>query len=240
MKKAQVTIFIVIGIVILVSLALIFIVAKIITLENIKTQEAKRQIPSQLVPVVSYVESCLKDTADKALTISGIQGGNLNFKPNTYLSLPDFNLTYYSKELKLSAPPLTKIENELSMYINDNKNSCLTNLNNFSEKEITIKKSSVKTAIKENQVDFLLKMPITIIKDSQEYSFDEFIYTSIVRYGKVYNLATDIAKVPCIQYLPLQDQDIKISYQFYQDKNIFILDDENYNNFTLAFAVESC
>jgi uncharacterized protein YpmB len=76
MKKAQITIFIIIGIVILViAISLIYfsghIKEKEAEAETIKTQK----IPSDLEPLVNYIEACIEDAAKDGIFLLGKQGG---------------------------------------------------------------------------------------------------------------------------------------------------------------------
>ena len=79
-KKAQITIFIIIGILILFSSALIFYIRNQIVSQNIVTahEPSLETIPNELVPVRLFVENCIYQIAYDGLTAIGQQGGYID------------------------------------------------------------------------------------------------------------------------------------------------------------------
>jgi hypothetical protein len=75
-KKAQVTIFIIIGIVVLIGAGLI-IVTRIASKEIIKTDIAPSisEVPVEFQPISDFVESCIEKTGKEAIKTLGLHGG---------------------------------------------------------------------------------------------------------------------------------------------------------------------
>ena len=78
-KKAQVSIFIIIGLVLLLSVGSYLYLNQT---KETKRAEAQRPViekaPEEFAPVVNYVTNCLYDTAKTAIKLVGERGGNLD------------------------------------------------------------------------------------------------------------------------------------------------------------------
>jgi hypothetical protein len=75
-KKAQVTIFIIIAIVLIFSTALIiYIKNQVVDAEIREFQPIVEDVPYEAQPLRDYVEFCLYQTAEKAIKLAGSQGG---------------------------------------------------------------------------------------------------------------------------------------------------------------------
>jgi len=76
MKKGQLTIFIIIGIVV----ALIFIILLIIAQRSKESDIEQnvrdtQQVPSELLPIVNFANTCIEGIANKGIVLLGVQGG---------------------------------------------------------------------------------------------------------------------------------------------------------------------
>lgn len=74
-RKGQLTIFIIIGIALLFSTALIIYIRQSVVQNKPPVEIAMEQIPTELQPLQTYVTSCLETTAKEAIKIIGVQGG---------------------------------------------------------------------------------------------------------------------------------------------------------------------
>jgi len=77
-KKAQVTTFMIIGIVILIILSTLMYIRNIV--EKGEIEEGVRiieEVPSELIPIRSFVENCIKVEIEEALEILGQHGGHI-------------------------------------------------------------------------------------------------------------------------------------------------------------------
>src|SRR3989344_2379922 len=86
-KKAQVTVFIIIGILLLAGAAAFFYIAKKTSQESKLEAEIKvseEQVPTQFDPIKKYAEDCAYSVAVEGLNLIGKQGG--------YISFDDHNL----------------------------------------------------------------------------------------------------------------------------------------------------
>lgn len=191
-KKSQVTIFVVIGLVILISLSLL-VYFKSSTLK-IKPPVDNLEVNDEIKPIQTYIINCLKESSKEALIKAGQNGGYIKFRGKA--SIQPYNSDalvfepqvipywYYLRDCSSSAigcldsfkPPLcdekdecvinskgaNSIEEQLSDYVNENIQKCL----DFSvfEELFEIKTGSLQTTtiIRDNNVEFLLRYPIEI------------------------------------------------------------------------------
>ncbi len=176
-KKAQVTIFVVLGVVLLILAAVIFYL-------NYGSEQLSQQlasasiIPGLAAPIKASIDSCLEQTAIDALIYTSSQGG--------YFELPKYSVKsgfsgvpYYFYENKQIVPSISKIENEISSYINEELLFCLENFIQFRKEgfEIDSGKATTRTLISENTMDFKVKFPVKMQKGDFAFSLDSFDYS---------------------------------------------------------------
>src|SRR3989338_7129396 len=81
MTRAQVSIFIILGLVIAITIIAIFTIRSAFIKDwlNIE-QEKTAEVPEQIKPIKSYIDSCLSTLSREAINTLGLQGG--------YIELP--------------------------------------------------------------------------------------------------------------------------------------------------------
>tara|TARA_Y100000034_G_scaffold131523_1_gene192443 strand:+ start:1227 stop:1982 length:756 start_codon:yes stop_codon:yes gene_type:complete len=120
-KKAQLTIFIIIGIVI-IGLTALFFVFKGSTISN--------GIPANIEPFSNNFFSCFKDISKDGVYFVASHGGYFNPPAETSIIYFDEGFPYYYLESKKYVPSIRDIENELEEYISSNLKNCL-DIENF-------------------------------------------------------------------------------------------------------------
>ncbi len=169
MKKAQVTVFIIIGIVLLI-VAAIFIYIQ----EN-RTYIEPALIEPNLMPIKNYVEDCISITSEDAIGLLGAQGGYIEIPEEisnekyAYIKVDEnglFKIPFWYYNGISRIPSIEFMENQISEYVTENIKNCIQEFtafeNNFDIKEI--KKLNTKTSIKESSVLVEVDYPI-MIKD---------------------------------------------------------------------------
>ncbi|MBU0536801.1 MAG: hypothetical protein KKE20_07575, partial [Nanoarchaeota archaeon] len=73
LKKSQVTAFIIVGIVILVM------IGSVGYMTSRKYSDIGEQVPPSMSGIKIFVDQCLKDTAEGAILLAGVQGGVIYF-----------------------------------------------------------------------------------------------------------------------------------------------------------------
>jgi hypothetical protein len=162
-KKAQVTIFIIIGIVILFAFAGIMYFTKTFTKQDILAAEEPilAEVPQEFKPLQTFTDSCLNQIGKRGLLILGEQGGyiypdlvgeysatnpteadGIDLEPLKvpywhYNVNPNDENTVAFKSLKPQLYAVDdnelSIESQLASYVRENLNECLANYEPFSD-----------------------------------------------------------------------------------------------------------
>ena len=140
-RRGQITVFFIIGIIILLTAGIVFYL-KEIGLGDYKILQPKS------APVENYIETCMERVGRDALDLVGSQGGFANFPteirydptryvfvtpliPGTQDFAPRVPLWWHNGVIKKPSQILT--ESEVDAYIEENIGFCLNNLNQFRE-----------------------------------------------------------------------------------------------------------
>ena len=217
MKKAQVSIYIIIGIVLLVITGTVIFV----TLSNQQTGSA---VPTWAAPVNSYVQDCIQQVSIKAFKKIGEHGGyidfndyaitgkNFNVNPQNptesdivslstqgtapiaywwYLSSPNACTNCNVESL---APSIEYIEGEVNRYITRELSSCLNDFDSFSQFTITQGTVSTQTSINNDDITILVNYPIDISSAGDQTRLEDFTIQLDLDFYDIYllaNLITD-------------------------------------------------
>ena len=167
MKKAQVTIFIIVAIV-FVGIIILFFTFR---------DSALNPPVSDSSPVAVYVQSCLDSVAkDGVATISSNGGYYIlpdKFSSSSYYPSVAFHL--YDKTNLV--PTKEKIEIEISNYIKNNIDYCFENFSSLKESGFSIEegdKKEINTSIKEDRVLVNAKIPLSIKKGEESNIISDF------------------------------------------------------------------
>jgi hypothetical protein len=163
-KKAQISFFIVIGIVLILLIAFFYILA----------EGLPKGLRSEEYNVQSIAENCLKQVSQDSIIVFGKQGGKIEleqpyFEPlqTSYLLLNGTN----------RVPTIEQAEQELAVYVEQNLNLCIKDFDALKSQGITVKevsKPDVKVVIAEKNVIFRLDYPLKETKGSTETTYSEF------------------------------------------------------------------
>ncbi|MBT4165495.1 hypothetical protein HOE04_00465 [archaeon] len=169
-KKAQITVFIIIALIIVaVAIATIYF-TKIRSQDTITDEYfLQESIKPKLDNMQSAILNCLDQTSLDALTVIGIQGGYYN-EPSKSFDLGWAFMPYYYNQGTFAKPTTSEIETELGDYINDNLKFCLEEIDQ-TDFTLTQKTSKTEASIKPGEVEFEINSPITIEKESHTLQF---------------------------------------------------------------------
>ena len=136
-RKGQVTIFMIIGIVLILALIIVFVYLGISGKMDIGAfQQKTTKLPSEMRGIQTFVESCIKRTGEMALLNLGLQGGLYErvddacfTKRDTcyntgelgYL-IPNYILNNDETQADTYFPTRDEFEDELNKFFNDNFN----------------------------------------------------------------------------------------------------------------------
>ncbi|MBU0456850.1 MAG: hypothetical protein ABH824_06450 [Nanoarchaeota archaeon] len=174
-KKGQVTVFIIVGILILFIFSGVLYLTKETTKEEFTAEGEPivESVPQTFKPIQTYTENCLSKVAEQGLLVLGQQGGyiypdlvgeysvsdsteadGINLEP---LKVPfwhyntnqnsKYNVVYNSLKPKLYAKddPVMSIEAQLSRYVNEKLDGCLDDYSSFEGQGFDIEVSPIKS-----------------------------------------------------------------------------------------------
>ena len=184
-SKGQVTVFIIIG-VILVLLVALFLMFK----PKVTQVQEVINVPLELQPVYSHVDDCLKQNSLLGLQLLGAQGGVI-FVNGSELSTYYGNISYGYYEGKDVLKSIPFMENEVSQFLSLALPNCVdfSLFNNFN---ISTDDISVETNIISNEVIITVEYPIHASTLNYEGNIDRFIYYAPVRLGHIHDVAKNI------------------------------------------------
>jgi hypothetical protein len=216
-KRGQVTVFLIIGVVVLLlSAGIFFITSKTVT------QEIYTEAPdsfSDKGKVQIYVESCLEDMTVQGIEVLSLQGGF--YKIDTGLKTENLNIAYGNYEGQLL---LTKdiFGEELSKYVQDNLQYCIQNFEIF--EEFTINTLSPEEVTIEMQTDGLianLKYGLEIVQGNDKERISKFQSTVKSNAAKALEIFSTLTidnieplKEPFISILSYDEFDHVISMEY--------------------------
>ena len=237
-KRGQVTVFIIVGILILLVVGAVFILKPLLITGEIKA--AKAQQENLLgATVQNYIQSCLEKTGKEALIFIGQQGG--------YYKLPSLHNTvllqpYYFYEDESHLLSKEELENQLSLYIDNELSFCIRNFVVFEEQGYDIQQEEVGTTTElgKEKVIFNVKFPVVVQKGEISKTIATFTTEVSSRLGTIYGLTEKfISKqaedpnsicLSCITELSIEN-DVRIEMVPIDDLMAFrIVDEKNLIN----------
>ena len=193
-KRGQLTVFIILGLVVLVIAGIFFYLSGSIAPAGTKGALETRVNIEQLSPE-AYVQHCVDQTASKALFYFGFIGGDVNPDPNPFYFRYDDNymIPYYYYKGKSLLPSLSAAEQKyLSAYMDTNVRQCLdwTKMPNV---QAEMGDPTTTTTIGTEDVTFSVAFPITISQTGQSRQLEPLYTTRIkVRLQEMLSIAKTI------------------------------------------------
>ena len=127
-KKSQATLFVIIGIVLLISVALLLYL-KPNFLSDIASELRKAsRIPAMAVPVSNFVDSCLNDVTIPGIYLLANNGGYIYFYERALMAENE-QIAYHLEFGNDVSPSKEFMENELSRFIKHSLKICINNFN---------------------------------------------------------------------------------------------------------------
>jgi len=197
-KRGQITLFMIIGIVILLTVVYIYYIKKGIL-------EEPKQIQPELVPVQDYVESCIKSLSKQAITTLGINGGYIYFptylanNPLSYLStsiMDEFKNPYWWYSGIENIPTKEFMEDQIAQYLHEHISTCLNDFEAFADVYDIIEHGEIETFARIGKKNVVVNMHYPIeVKDKFNRTLaeiDNFKVNHHVRLNDVYEFAKKI------------------------------------------------
>ncbi len=197
-KRAQISFFMLIGIVIVVIFILIFHLKSLgpseVNLNKIQAESIK-----------DYVDSCVELTTKHAIINLGLQGGFIGIPSNvqtlTLKQSPPMQVVYlydydnYKSSLTFNVlNSITEWQDELSSYIQNNLPVCINGFQPFEQQGYDIKSGTPKADVKIRSKDVLvtLNYPLEIRKGKTKEEMKNFQVRAGINLNAVHNQAENI------------------------------------------------
>ncbi len=183
-KKGQITLFIILGLVILV----LSLMAYIVSLNTQKSELTPDEVSElDVKPVREYMQRCMEEVGTDALELIGAQGG--------YYILPDgfdYNDAQSAVFFDNAAitPSMATIESELSDFMNEFIYDCTGEDIGFSFEEGN---PITKTTVAQDKVTFNVNADLTLFQQEKSNNLQPFLVTiEPMRLGKIYDISRAI------------------------------------------------
>ncbi|HLC52692.1 MAG TPA: hypothetical protein VJI98_05600 [Candidatus Nanoarchaeia archaeon] len=145
-KSAQVTIFIILGLLLILTMAIILTFQR-----EIVTFGDKEVQPTEQSGVENFVTSCIKLITDEALFLIGSQGGYINVPAgiandvSLHLRTSPFTvIPYWAYGENTNIPSLNDIKNRIDVHLEDNLPSCVLGTGAFQQAYDLVERSEVR------------------------------------------------------------------------------------------------
>lgn len=183
LKKAQITIFIIIGILIIGMIILFY------QLYGFQEYEDPADIPESGA-IKTLIKGCIYETTLEAIYYLGQHGGYYDVPLNSYRD----EIPYYFFNEQNLMPTKTIYQNEINNYIDDNLFFCTQNIFEiYPELDITSEEVKSKTTITQNGFNVYVKYPVYIKKMKSKVNLEDFtvdVYN--IYFDKIYNAIDEI------------------------------------------------
>lgn len=253
-KRGQITVFIILGITLLLLVVAFLSLKSFITAQHAKVEEEKTQ---QTIlsgeSIKAYVQSCIERTTKDAILENSFSGGYFILPKKSTKDL-FYNVPYYFQNEQDLSPPDELIANEIVKYIDEKLDQCLNDFKPFKEQgyEIVIKEKPESEAIfspKKITVKTSFPMTITIGESTKQISnfmisipAAEFYQNILTAREIIKNQENKEICISCFSNLALEN-DLFVNI-LPMAENTFIIElmDNNYlineQNYRLRFAIQ--
>lgn len=246
-KRGQVTIFVIVGVVVLILAALVLYLRE----EQGFLVAPADFLSSQLQPLQLNIEECVTQAVAPGVTFLGKQGGS--FSPSNYRLYQDQKVRYFCQNIPGKneclnvIPPLESITTELGTYLSLQVNNCVDRelLNSLSGVEVSgTQEVTVDTQLTEGLILVTVDYDITLTRDEATVSLPTVKKSFDAPIEELYFVARDIvqeqARVGNFDQLVYM-LNKKGAYEINLDKpfpdTIYMINKKN-SNYQLWFAIE--
>lgn len=189
-KRGQLAIFMILGLVILISFFLVFYF-KSAAAKNKDDVVNTGKTSLDITPIKHYITTCLKEVSDEVLFEKiGKQGGYLNPEGIVdYILYDGSKVPYYLDGIAVNYPTKDAIAERISNYVLAELESCLK-LDVFSEMGFEVAKPvsfEVNTSINKKDVSVRLEYPLTVKQGDQTTELLDFKVNLPVGLGDIYD-----------------------------------------------------
>ncbi|MBW3002181.1 hypothetical protein KY338_03420 [Candidatus Woesearchaeota archaeon] len=201
-KRAQVTVFIIIGIILLLSAVF---VGYLIYRQSARPVEEAIIVPEDVKPVHEFITTCLYQTSKRGVALMGQQAGFIYVPAiisNTYearINLDNkgaFVVPFWYYEGEDRTPSLDFMQKELQRYVYEHLNECLGDLESFKGEYDIVEKDDLlpSVTIAEEDVVVKLKWPLQLTSLGKTTFMEDYVARLDVKLKKAHEIASKVMK----------------------------------------------
>jgi hypothetical protein len=221
-KKGQLTLFIVIGLILLVGISIYLYATSRAAIAPVEAERIKMaEVPTEVQPLDEFITDCLKVTARQGLQLIGERGGYIEpkqsyhpyeptegsavqFAPNSKLKVPYWwhlsskNNCAGDCEFKSERPSLQSIKTQMDEYIRKELPNCLGRFENFAKQNMIVTPAGdIKpdTQITKGNVVVVLNYPVEAVLSGTKFNLKDYAAELQVPFYEIYILATNITEI---------------------------------------------
>ncbi len=183
MKRGQISLFIIIGILIIVAVGIFFVVRNQISLPE--------KVPLEVQPIDNAIEECVQQRLLDAVRLVGLQGGFI-ILPSNYLETEDFGIAYGYYEGTKTLISREKIQEEIDGFVSGAVIYCI-NEEDFLEFNVSLENAVSNTRIEENAIVSSVRLLVSTSKGSKSFTINrEYDAQVEIRLRNIYTIAEEI------------------------------------------------
>lgn len=231
MKRGQVTLFIILGIVI-ISIIVMGIYFRSTLLKEDEIELARQlAMPTEIREVTGQVQNCLEIISEEGIIFLGFQGGYI-YQPIESLYMENFAVSYGYMDDEISLISLEEIGVELSNYINNEITNCFM-LEDYPHLEINEYMPFTSVEFTDEKVIINTEYNMEISKDGDMYRIETpYIVEYDVRLKRIHEISLMILQKikenpDIIDFQSMLELGVDINiYHIYEDQVVYeIIDD---------------
>ena len=211
-KRGQVTLYVILGIVLLIILAGLLAVNKYVIKSDFEREKEQISVTSEFQPVKNYFDSCIQSVASEGAATLGLQGGYLNIPRdelpvnpvvpfsnrlqifnNDALEVPYWFYETANGIQKVQVPAIQDMQKDLQDYLTINLNNCLINFTSFPGYTVSgFNDFNTQVTIQDEKILVRVLTKLTVEHQGLTQEFDKFLVEADVPLGKLYNKAKEV------------------------------------------------
>lgn len=204
MKRSQLTLFFITGLVILIVLLIIFRFSQ--HKEALSIQEDSLFLERQSTIIKSYTEECLSKELMDAVFFAGLQGGYININENDISTNQKeifwersgpIKVSYWNLDSGDISPSLNEIEFEISEYLYGISKNCTNKLSSYYDGVELIESENygfkdLNVSINYREVSLRYNVPLTLVRNNHKKVIPYFDASVDVPFGLIFNIGKQV------------------------------------------------
>lgn len=191
LAKAQMTVYMIIGI-----LMIILLILGIFIISNLTKNNNEKITSTEFSGIEQYVSECIKQKVQDVIPLQALQGGYLILSETAFVSNMT-SMSYGFKDNSIVLPTKEMMANHLSHYVKEIIPECY-DLKSFENQGYSfIQKGSPEYEIIINEEVILVDLKISLIvnKNEKSYSIENLLVKINSNLGKIHSQAEEIVKL---------------------------------------------